>query len=418
MSGRCRAHPRLKNLLAEAAEIFKLIDQSLPTHDFSNIIRVMTHFQKNLLVLGKNKNMANNFHQRCPEMIALLRRTADSIFFKDMDGRFTLVSDAKARNSRTRWEDMIGKTDFDFLPLEEARRCRDDEIFIMETGESIVDKEEELTRSDGSKSWLSVSKFPWKDLHGETIGVIGISRDITRRKKLEKHILRMLSIATHDMRSPIVSIGSTIKLLARGRYGEVSESVKQTLNDVFNRILSLEKIVGDYLTKSSVMNSIDGKVHIGRKETLDLRLDIVDPILAEFSKEIEKKEIFIDNRLGGIPGHKILVSANKNWLSIVYRNLLANAIRYTPKGGTIAYGFEDKGKMYHLNVFNNGQSIPVEKRHAIFEMFESEASSGIGLPVIRELVRHHGGDLWCEDSPSGHPNFVFTLPKEDTAVTL
>jgi PAS domain S-box-containing protein len=352
--------------------------------------------------------MANNFNQRCPEMMALLRHTEDSIFFKDMDGRFALVSEAKARRSTVRWEDMIGKTDFDFLPQEEARKCRDDEIFIMETGESIVDKEEELTRPDGSHSWISVSKFPWKDLDGETIGVIGISRDISKRKKLESYILRMLSIATHDMRSPIVSIASTIKLLARGRFGEVSESAKQTLNDVFNRMVKLEKIVGEYLTKSSVMNSRE----IGRKETLDLREDIIDPILGEFSQEIERGEIQIDNRLGGIPGNKILVSANRNWLGIVYRNLLSNAIRYTPRGGTIAYGFEDRGDMYRLNVFNNGQSIPEEKRKTIFEMFESELSSGIGLPVIRELVRRHGGDLWYEEAPGGYPNFVFTLPKE------
>ena len=319
-----------------------------------------------------------------------------------------MVSEAKARRSAVRWEEMIGKSDFDFLPLEEARKCRDDEIFIMETGKSIVDKEEELTRPDGSQSWISVSKFPWKDLDGEIIGVIGISRDITRRKKLEKHILRMLCIATHDMRSPIVSIASTIKLLARGRFGQVSESVQQTLNDVFNRMIKLEKIVGEYLTKSSVMNSSE----IGRKETLDLREDIIDPILGEFSQEIERGEIQIDNRLGGIPGDKIFVSANKNWLGIVYRNLLSNAIRYTPKGGTIAYGFEDIGNMYRLNVFNNGQPIPAEKRKSIFEMFDSEFSSGVGLPVIRELVRRHGGDLWCEESPGGHPNFVFTLPKE------
>jgi PAS domain S-box-containing protein len=340
--------------------------------------------------------------------MALLRHSEDSIFFKDMDGRFSLVSEAKARRSAVRWEDMIGKTDFDFLPLEEAQKCRDDEIFIMETGESIVDKEEELTRPDGSKSWISVSKFPWKDITGETIGVVGISRDISERKKLERHILRMLSIATHDMRSPIVAIASTIKLLARGRFGEVSESVKQTLNDVFNRMIKLEKIVGEYLTKSTVMISSA----IGRKETLDLREDIIDPILGEFSQEIERGGIQIDNRLGGIPGDKILVSANKNWLGIVYRNLLSNAIRHTPKGGTIAYGFEDKGEMYRLNVFNNGQSIPLEKRKSIFQMFESEVSSGIGLPVIRELVRRHGGDLWYEESFSGHPNFVFTLPKE------
>ncbi|MGB3225085.1 MAG: PAS domain-containing sensor histidine kinase [Desulforhopalus sp.] len=352
--------------------------------------------------------MTKNFNKRCPEMMALLRHSEDSIFFKDMDGRFTLVSRAKARRSAVRWDDMIGKTDFDFLPLEEAQKCRDDEIFIMETGESLVDKEEELTRRDGTKSWISVSKFPWKDVDGETIGVIGISRDITKRKKLENHILRMLSIATHDMRSPIVSIALTIKLLARGRFGEVSVSVKQTLTDVFNRMIKLEKIVGEYLTKSSIMNSSE----VGRKETLDLREDIIDPILGEFFQEIERGKIQIDNRLGGIPGDKIIVSANKNWLGIVYRNLLSNAIRYTPKGGTIAYGFEDKGKVYRLNVFNNGQPIPEEKKKLIFEMFESDNSSGIGLPVVRELVRRHGGDLWYEEAPGGYPNFVFTLPKE------
>ncbi len=341
--------------------------------------------------------------------MALLRHSDDSIFFKDMDGRFTLVSEAKARRSMVRWEEMIGKTDFDFLPFAEAQKCRDDEIFIMESGESIIDKEEELTRLDGSKSWLSVSKFPWKNADGETIGIIGISRNISERKKLEKHILRMLSIATHDMRSPIVAVASIVKLLARGRFGEVSESVKQTLNDVFNRMIKLENIVGEYLTRSTVMNSSE----IGRKETLDLREDIIDPILDEFSSQIVDAAIQIDNRLGGIPGDKILVSANKNWLGIVYRNLFSNAIRYTPQGGIIAYGFEDKGEMYYLNVFNTGPSIPVEKRKSIFEMFESDASSGIGLPVVRELVRRHGGDLWCDESPSGHPNFVFTLPKKN-----
>ena len=63
----------------------------------------------------------------------------------------------------------------------------------------------------------------------------------------------------------------------------MSESVKQTLNDVFNRMIRLEKIVGEYLTKSSVMSSSE----IGKKELLDLREDIIDPILGEFSQEID-----------------------------------------------------------------------------------------------------------------------------------
>ncbi len=346
---------------------------------------------------------------RCPEMMALLRHTEDSVYFKDMDGKFVLVSEAKASRSGVRYEDMIGKTDFDFLPLEEAQECRNDEILIMKTGESIIDKEEELTRPDGTKDWVSVSKIPWRDADGTIIGVIGISRVVTKMKKMEKHILQMLSIATHDMRSPIVSMGFTLKLLAKGRFGEVCESVQKTLLDVFDRMIRLEKIVGEYLAKSSLMSSDK----VGEKVKLDLRGDIIDPILEEVSREIEEKGIRIDNRLGGIPGNKLFVSANKTWLKIVYRNLFSNAIRHTPEGGVIAYGFKTESNGYQLSVFNSGPPVPPEKKECIFDMFESETNSGIGLPVIRELVRRHGGDMWCEETPDGHPNFIFTLPKEE-----
>jgi PAS domain S-box-containing protein len=354
--------------------------------------------------------MANNLRTRCPEIVALLGHTDDSIFFKDMDGRFVMVSEAKAKRSNISWDEMLGKTDFDFLPPEEAQRCRDDEIFIMETGQSIIDKEEELTRLNGKdKSWVSVSKFPWKDVDGEIIGVIGISRDISERKLLERHILQMLSIATHDMRGPIVAVASIIKLLARGRFGEISDSVKQTLNDLFDRMSKLNGIVEQYLSRSSLLNS-NG---IGKKEILDLRQDIIDPILEEFQHEIVKKDIKIDNRLGGIPGDKIMVEANKNWLGIVYRNLFSNAIKHTPENGIIAYGFEDVGEFYRLNVFNTGKSILKERREAIFKMFESGSnSSGIGLSVILDLIHRHGGDLWYQESLDGYPNFVFTLPKK------
>ena len=358
--------------------------------------------------------MANNFHQRCPEMMALLRHTEDSIFFKDMDGRFVLVSEAKARRSVIRWEDMIGKTDFDFLPLEEAQKCRDDEIFIMETGKSLIDKEEELTRFNGTKSWISVSKFPWKDINGEIIGVIGISRDITKRKKLENHILRMLSIATHDMRSPVVSIALTVKLLARGRFGEVSGSVKQTLLDVFNRMMKLEQIIKEYLTKSSVMSSSK----IGNKQLLDLREDIIDPILGDFAQEIEEGDIQIDNRLGGIPGDKILVSANKNWLAIVYRNLLSNAIRYTQKGGVIAYGFEDKGKMYHLNVYNSGQPIPVEKKDSIFEMLRATGVQALGSLSVVNLCDDMEGICGVKNLLMDIPILFLVFPRSENGTII
>lgn len=360
--------------------------------------------------------------EQCPRLVDILRHVEESIFIKDKEGKFTVVSESKARHSGTLWEDMIGKTDFDFLPREQAQKSRDDELRIMETGESMINQEELLTRPDGTIVWVSVSKYARRDEFGEIIGVLGIAHDITERKKIERHILNMLSIASHDMRSPIVSIIMTIRLLLKDRFGNMDKSVKKTLSELFDRMMKLERIVGSYLVKSSIMSS-NG---IGRKEIIDIRQDIVDPLLDEFSDEIENKNIQIDNILGGIPGEAILVNAktfveasveaSKDQLMIVCRNLLDNAIKYTPPGGQIAFGFEELTDEWRINFFSSSEAIAPERRELIFKMFESESSSGIGLSVCREIIRRHGGELWYEATPDGHSNFIFTLPKKEKCV--
>ncbi len=337
---------------------------------------------------------------------ALLADIPDSIYFKDLEGKFVIVSKAKADKSRTTVEEMIGKTDFDFMPYDEADKARLDDKEVMQSGQSIIDKIEELTRSDGRDEYVSVTKTPWRDEEGNIIGLMGISRDVTKRVEMERNILDMLSIATHDLHGPLVSIEATLKLLIRGSFGIIDESVKTTLQDLFERMKKLSGIVHNYLSKSSIMG-----MEVLEKIRLDLRQDIIDPVLEEFSQEIEESNIHIDNKLGAIPGYSITIEAHKSWLRVVYRNLISNAIRYGGKGCTIAFGFEDWDTYYKLNVYNNGPSIPLEQREKIFEKFYSNQSTGLGLPICRMLIGKHGGDMWYEDSADGHPNFSFTLPK-------
>lgn len=346
----------------------------------------------------------------CREMLAaLMEFIPDSIYLKDLDGKFIIVSEAKAVNSGATVEEMIGKTDFDFMTLEEAEKSYFDDQKVIESGKSIKDKVEKITRSDGSEDYVSVTKAPRKNESGAIIGTVGISRNITKRIEVEKHILNMLSIATHDLRSPLISVESTIKLLIRGSFGKIDDSVKATLEDLLGRTKNLTRTVNDYFSKSSIMN-----VNIPVKERLDLREDIIDVILDEFANEIQENRITIDNKLGAIPGNRIAIKANKNWLRIVYRNLIGNAIKYGSNDCVIAFGFEDTGDHYKLNVYNGGPAVPEEERDKIFDKFYSVASksSGIGLWIVRNLIRKHGGDMWYEDSLDGHPNFVFTLPKE------
>ena len=336
---------------------------------------------------------------------ALLNESTDSIYFKDHQCRFVMVNRTKAEHLGLPFNHLIGKTDYDFLPHDEAQRAFEDDTKVMTTAKPL-DLEECISRPDGSFVWNSVKKFPWRDSEGNIIGMFGITRNITKRKTYEQHILDMLSIATHDIRNPLASMGMTIKLLARGSFGPVDDSVKATLEDLYARSLRLERTVADYLCKTSVQNA-----HMPSKETIDLREDVIDPVLNEYSDLIEENNITIDNRLKSIPGHSVLIKANRVWLMIVYRALLSNAIKYGGKGCTISFGREDHGDKYVLNVWNSGSGVPEERRERIFEKFESDGSTGLGLPISRDLIGKHGGNLWYENTVGNHPNFKFSLPK-------
>jgi PAS domain S-box-containing protein len=342
---------------------------------------------------------------RAQMMEALMQRTPDFIYFKDTRGRFVSVSETCAKYFDTSINDMVGKTDHDFFSKDQADEFSLEDNKVMSTRESVKDKIERRDGPKGKGIWLSVSKAPWESSKGEIIGIVGVCREVTDRIEREKHILDMISIATHDLRAPLTSIGSIIKLLIRGTFGLIDESVKVTLLDISARISRLEKLLSEYLCKSSVMN-----VKMPVKELFDLRQDIIDPILDEFSSEIEENKIRIDSRLGAIPSNRILIKANAQWIRIVYRNLIRNAIKYAVSG-YIAFGFEDKGDHYRLNVFNSGPPVPEQKKTEVFAKFESKESTGLGLAISRDLIIKHGGDMWYENTFDSHPNFIFTIPK-------
>ena len=121
---------------------------------------------------------------------ALMNNISDSIYFKDKENRFVMVNRAKAEHSGVTCKEMIGKTDFDFFPLEIAKQSFADDNLVMESGKSIIDRVEEIIHLNKIKHWVSVTKVPWYDEEGKIIGTIGITRDITERKKAEEVLLK------------------------------------------------------------------------------------------------------------------------------------------------------------------------------------------------------------------------------------
>ena len=198
-----------------------------------------------------------------------------------------------------------------------------------------------------------------KDRTGSFLNPSGEFRD------LNQHILNMLMIMSHDIRGPLVSIAATLKLLMRGSFGRMDESVWNTVSDLMGRVGSLIGIAEDCLGSA---HSMEGSLR-KKREMIDLRQDIIDAVLDELSNDIEQQRIVIDNRLGAIPAGTIPMGIDMMWLKAVFRNLFKNAIRYGGKGCTIAFGFEYAHIFYRLNVYNSGNPIPEQYRDRLFTKF-------------------------------------------------
>lgn len=306
----------------------------------------------------------------------------------------------------------------------------------IETEGFVKDFEAGMRRKDGTEFIASITASIWFDENG-AISCEGTLRDVTEVKQLQaacdeaeranreltesesrirslnSDILNMLMIMSHDIRGPLVSIAATLKLLIRGSFGSMDTSVFNTVEELFARVRNIICIAEECLGSA---HSLDGTCRTER-ETLDLRQDVIDPVLDEVSNEIEKNRITIDNRLGAIPAGSIPINVKMTWLKAVFRNLFRNAIKYGGPDCRIAFGFEDHAAFYRLNVYNSGNPIPEELRDRLFKKFSrlnkniEKDGFGMGLYLIREIVRKHGGDIWYEAKPDGS-DFILILAKE------
>jgi len=361
----------------------------------------------------------------------LMDYTPDVIYFKDKSGKLILVNRAFAKGMNCQPKDVVGKTDYDIFPRKRAERMAKDDASVLKSGKTIIDKVERATRPDGVDNYVSTTKIPRQDAKGSIIGLIGITRDITRRIYLErlasekgnlekkardweelyKAKSQFVSVVSHEMRTPLAIIKESMSLIAEGIFGPLNERQNDLIKKAGVNAQRLNNIVNDLLDISRIERGTF-RLHFSLVNLNDL----INDTAGHFRSLARQKGIALDYAL---PDQEINLFIDLARINQVLANLISNAVKFTETGGKIKVEVRILESKIRVGVIDTGIGISADNLPKLFNKFvqvsglesHNKAGLGLGLSISRELVERHGGEIWAESRLGIGSKFYFTLPR-------
>ncbi len=367
----------------------------------------------------ERKKQEENLRQTNRFLDSLIETIPHMIFVKDVNElRFVRFNRAGEQLVGYPREDLIGKNDFDFFPLDEAEFFTRQDRQVLQ-GKALIEIPEETihTRNQGTRL-LRTLKVPILDDHGTPKYLLGISEDITEKKQTQVQLAQTVTelehknrdleqfifAASHDLQSPLVTIlGYTGHIKKKLQRGDTTE-----LEDMFLRVnraaIRMKRSITDLLDYSRI-----GRVRFDpqRVDTATLLGEIHENLSDRFASQQAVFEVQ--------PGPPT-VTADRNRLWQLFENLVLNALKYgcaKPRSRIQAGGHVDGGEVL-LFVRDHGTGIHPKYHDKIFDLFQrldtNRDGTGVGLAIVRRIAEAHGGRAWVESQPGEGATFWVAFP--------
>jgi signal transduction histidine kinase len=233
-------------------------------------------------------------------------------------------------------------------------------------------------------------------------------------KELDRKKSEFLSTVSHELRTPLAPIKSCLEGMLKERYGKINEIQRNRLEIALVSVNDEVRLIDNLLDLVRIQE---------KRVALDIEHVSVKEIICNVAQQLEydAKNKRINFKLE-IPGKDLLaIQLDKGKIKQVIINLIYNAIKFTPDGGTIEVSASREEEFIKIAVSDSGCGIPEDKLEKIFERFYQIDSSltrkiggsGIGLSIVKEFVELHGGQISVESKPEVGSVFTFTLPFRD-----
>ena len=356
-----------------------------------------------ILDISEQKKLEQALRESEERMRIALKGAAITVYQQDRELRYTWIYNMQAHTD----EDIIGKTDADLIEAEEAVYITAIKRRVLETGQSY----QEVVKATGigEPRYFDLSVEPLHNGNGEIIGVTGTSRDVTEQVELEKRKDDFISIASHELRTPITVLRGFAQLLARQLDQQGIQEPVSMLKTMDAQISRLVRLVDELLDAS--------KIQAGRLDYEEEPVDL-DTLVHETIEMLQASSPKHILRVSGAT-HAVILG-DKDRLGQVLTNLITNAFKYSPQANRVDIILSTSEKAALISVRDYGVGIATTHQKHIFDRFYRVHDSnnktfkglGMGLYIAHDIVKRHGGDLTVESEEGKGSTFIVSLPLE------
>jgi two-component system phosphate regulon sensor histidine kinase PhoR len=318
-------------------------------------------------------------------------------------------ANAVAREAFELDQDAIGRLYAEMIPNEDMRQIVADSFQRQEPqAREIIAK-----REDGSHRIYRVQSEPIVAEDARPLGWVIVLEDITDIREAERMMAAFVDMVSHELRTPLTSIRGFVATLLQAGEGSFDwETQAEFLDIVDTEAERLGQMIDDLLNVARLQNGRG--LHFGFAP-VDLEI-LVQRVVRLQSKGSYVRGHEIQVKLEALPA----IVADEGKIEQVLNNLLSNALKYSPNGGTITISGVVEGDGVRLSITDQGMGIPKEQLPRMFQQFFRVEGShmlgikgtGLGLYLVKHLIEGHGGRIWVESEFGHGSTFLIWLPKD------
>lgn len=352
--------------------------------NYSRKVKVHSHDEIGQLALSFN-NLSKKLQQARSsteserrKLSSVLSHMTDGVIATDRKGDIILLNDPAEKMLNVSRETALDQS----VLLDFSTR---NEPYILRASFSVIQKET-----------------------GKANGLIAVLYDVTEQERIERERREFVANVSHELRTPLTTMRSYLEALTDGAWQDPNIA-PQFLTVIQEETERMIRLVNALLQ----LSKLDSTEHRLMKEWVDFtdffnniidRFEMSKEQNVSFKRSFSKKSRFID--------------MDTDKITQVLYNIISNALKYSPEGGTVTYRLRDRGELLEISVSDQGMGIPKENVDKIFERFyrvdkarsRQMGGTGLGLAIAKEMIEAHGGSIWAKSEEGKGTTIYFTLP--------